>query len=232
MNQIRFTCVSKQTKTLYNMKKINLSLLIAIIASAFIFTACKQDAPAEEEIVVEEEVVEEGLSGYFVLDQESSSFSWLGKKVTGEHYGSFSISDGKFVLENGELTEGKVAANVRSLVVEDIEDAEMNAKLVGHLNSADFFNTEEFPEAYLTISGTDEEGRAYGTLTIKNISNDVAFDYEVDETKEGAVVTGTLVVDRTLYDIKYGSGKFFEDLGDKTIYDEFTLNFTAVGVAQ
>ena len=57
------------------------------------------------------------------------------------------------------------------------------------------------------------------------------FTYEVAKTENGAVLTGNIVVDRTLYDIKYGSGKFFEDLGDKTIYDEFDLGFTITGVA-
>jgi len=33
-------------------------------------------------------------------------------------------------------------------------------------------------------------------------------------------------VDRTKFGIKYGSGSFFDSLGDKAINDEFELNIT------
>lgn len=212
------------------MKKINLSLMVLLLVSAFSFKACKQDTSVEEETIVEE-IVEEKLSGSFIADEANSSFTWLGRKVTGEHFGSIAIVDAKFTLENGVLLSGKAVASVKSITVEDIEDAEMNAKLLGHLNSEDFFNTEEFPEAHLEITGKSENGSAVGMLTIKGISNPVEFSYNVEKTANGAVLTGNIVVDRTLYDIKYGSGKFFEDLGDKTIYDEFDLGFTITGIA-
>ena len=33
----------------------------------------------------------------------------------------------------------------------------------------------------------------------------------------------------TKHDIKYGSGSFFDDLGDRMIYDEFTLKIHLQG---
>lgn len=209
------------------MKKISLSLAVLTLFAAFVMSSCKQDAPVvEEEVVVEE--VEEGVSGSFTIDGENSAFGWLGKKVTGEHFGSFSLTEGNFTLANGELTSGKAVADLSTIVVEDIEDEEMNAKLVGHLASEDFFNTTEYPSAVLNITGS-EDGVAKGELTIKEITHPVEFPYTVEETEAGVSVSGTMTIDRTLYDIKYGSGKFFENLGDKTIYDEFELSFTAVG---
>ena len=35
--------------------------------------------------------------------------------------------------------------------------------------------------------------------------------------------TATMTIDRSEFNIRYGSGSFFENLGDKTIYDEFDL---------
>ena len=32
-----------------------------------------------------------------------------------------------------------------------------------------------------------------------------------------------IIIDRSKYNVRYGSGTFFENLGDKTIYDDFTL---------
>lgn len=231
MNHMLTSLVFSPTKSLKIMKKINLSLFGLLLASAFVFVACNQETSTEEVVVEEEAVIEEGVSGSFIADQENSSFTWLGKKVTGEHFGTIAVVDAKFTMEDGVLVSGKAVASVASITVDDIEDAEMNAKLLGHLNSEDFFNTEAFPQAFLEITGKGDDGSAVGTLTIKDISNPVEFTYEVAKTENGAVLTGNIVVDRTLYDIKYGSGKFFEDLGDKTIYDEFDLGFTITGVA-
>jgi len=36
---------------------------------------------------------------------------------------------------------------------------------------------------------------------------------------------GTAKLDRTKWDIRYGSGKFFQGLGDKMIYDDFEVTF-------
>jgi len=36
---------------------------------------------------------------------------------------------------------------------------------------------------------------------------------------------GSVDIDRTLYNIQYKSGKFFDDLGDHLIYDDFTIQF-------
>jgi hypothetical protein len=37
------------------------------------------------------------------------------------------------------------------------------------------------------------------------------------------IPTTAFKVDRTKYDIKYGSGSFFDNLGDKAISDDFEL---------
>lgn len=209
------------------MKNLNLSLAALTLIAAFVFTSCNNETPVvEEEVVVEE--ISEGVTGEFNINVEETTINWLGKKVTGEHYGSLGVVDGSFKLSNGELVSGKVIADVSSITVEDIEDAEMNAKLTGHLASEDFFNTAEYPEAVLEVTSS-ADGMATGTLTIKGISNDVSFPYEVSSTESGVDVTGTFMVDRTSYDIKYNSGKFFDNLGDKMIDDEFELSFKAVG---
>ena len=209
------------------MKKIKLSLAALTLFAAFVFTSCNNEAPVEEDVVLEE-VTTEGVSGSYTMNIGNSSFSWLGKKVTGEHSGSISLKDGMFSIENGMLDSGKAVIDLTSIIVEDIEDADMNAKLAGHLNSEDFFNTAEFPTATLEITGADKE-KATGTLAIKGITNRVEFPYTISAGTGEVKLSGTIVIDRTMYDIKYGSGKFFDDLGDKTIYDEFELSFSVLG---
>lgn len=206
------------------MKTFKLSLAALTLFAAFSVTSCKEETPVVVEEVV---VVEEGLTGEFAINTEVSSVSWLGKKVTGEHSGTISIQEGNFTLSNGALSAGTVVVNMTSIVVTDLTDAKENGKLTGHLNSEDFFSTAAFPTATLVITEADNESAA-GDLTIKGITNPVKFAYTVTESETEVVVEGTVVIDRTLYDIKYGSGKFFEKLGDKTINDEFELKFKAV----
>jgi hypothetical protein len=44
-------------------------------------------------------------------------------------------------------------------------------------------------------------------------------------TPELVSAKATFEIDRTEWDIKYGSGKFFKDLGDKVINDNFQISF-------
>lgn len=205
------------------MNTFKLGLAAITLFAAVTFNSCKEEVKTEE---VEVEVVE-GITGEFNLDPASSSFSWLGTKVTGEHTGTIDLYDGVFTASNGELVGGKAVIDMATITVTDIEDAEMNAKLLGHLTTEDFFATETYPYATLEVTGV-EGSKATGSLTIKDITHPVEFEYVLSEMDDMVMLEGTLVVDRTLYDIKYGSGKFFEDLGDKTISDEFELSFKAV----
>ncbi len=209
------------------MKTFKLSLAALTLIAAVTFSSCNQETPVvEEEVAV---VVEEGLTGDYIVSAEVSKLAWLGTKITGEHTGSINIQEGYFTLSAGALTGAKVVVDMTSIVVEDITDAEMNAKLTGHLNSEDFFNTAGFPTASLSLTEGDE-ANASGDLTIKGITNPVKFSYTVVESETEVVLEGAVMVDRTLYDIKYGSGKFFENLGDKTISDEFELKFNVVSI--
>lgn len=207
------------------MKKIKLSFAALALLAVFSFSSCNQESKVvevEEEVVVEQE----GVSGTFTVDTEASQVEWLGKKITGEHFGTIAIQDGSFTAENGVLVSGNAVIDMTSITVLDIEDEESNAKLTGHLSSDDFFGVENFPTSTLSFSA---EGDAFvGELTIKGITKPVSFNAELTEVEGLVVAVGTITVDRTEYDVKYGSGKFFDNLGDNTISDEFKLSFTIV----
>ena len=56
-------------------------------------------------------------------------------------------------------------------------------------------------------------------LTIKEITHPIEFEVQ----RNGNWFMAEIVVDRSKYDVRYGSGSFFDNLGDKMIYDEFTM---------
>lgn len=157
------------------------------------------------------------------IDPEKTKISWLGKKVTGQHEGVVSLRDGVLAFKGKKLTGGTFNVDMGSINVTDLKANEGKEKLEGHLKSADFFGTDKFPVANLVFKKVADKGNGVYTvtadLTIKEKTNPVTFDLAV----KGNTATTTFKVDRTKYDIKYGSGSFFDNLGDKAISDNFDV---------
>ena len=164
----------------------------------------------------------------FKVQKETSSVKWNGKKVSGEHYGQISIKNGEFVVENGKIVGGTFVVDMNTITCEDL-DGEWNKKLVDHLKSDDFFGVESYPTSKLVLKDVNHQsGNSHtfeGHLTIKGKTHPIRFTADVDMEKNKIVANGKLVIDRTQYNIRYGSGKFFQNLGDRMIHDEFTLEY-------
>jgi polyisoprenoid-binding protein YceI len=172
------------------------------------------------------------------ISPAESAISWVGRKITGSHAGKVPIKNGEVVLEGGAIKSGTFGIDLSGVQVTDISDQKQNAKLVGHLKSPDFFAAEMFPTAQFTIDSavpmpkplpSGENTTIKGTLAIKGITKPVEFPAKVAIKDGVAEATGKAKLDRTQWDIRYGSGKFFQGLGDKLIYDEFEVDFALKG---
>ncbi|MBC6994489.1 YceI family protein [Neolewinella lacunae] len=166
------------------------------------------------------------------VDPAASVVTWKGYKVTGEHTGTIKVQDGQFEFNDGQLTGGSFTIAMNSITCTDLQGGAAD-KLVGHLKSADFFGVEKFPAATFKITkvvsrGTPGDYRVTGDLTIKETTKEVRFNANVTENAGSYVATADLKLDRSDFDVRYGSGSFFDNLGDKTIYDEFDLNIKLV----
>ncbi|RNC91586.1 MAG: YceI family protein [Allomuricauda sp.] len=153
---------------------------------------------------------------------ESSTVTWKAYKVTGSHTGTVALQSGALMFDDGTLTGGEFTVDMTTIGATDLEGG-MKGKLDGHLKSGDFFGVENHPTSTLVFTKVEASGKnsykVTGDLTIKNITKAVTFDVSI----YGSKATATLKVDRAEYDVRYGSGSFFDNLGDKTIYDEFDL---------
>ena len=158
------------------------------------------------------------------IDAATSKITWLGKKVTGQHGGTINIKEGNLVFAGKKLTGGTVNVDMTSLVCTDLKAGEGKEKIEGHLKSEDFFGTEKFQTSKIVFKKVVASGKNSYTVTadlsIKEKTNPITFELTVIGNNAAAA----LKVDRTKYDIKYGSGSFFDNLGDKAISDEFELN--------
>lgn len=157
------------------------------------------------------------------IEVKDSNIEWEGEKVTGSHEGTIDLKDGYFTMENGELKGGEFVMDMTSITVTDLE-GEDKGKLEGHLKSDDFFGVNNHPTAKLVITSVAKKSNdTYGVvadLTIKEKTNSITFDLDMDKNSASTELT----IDRSKYDVRYGSGSFFDNLGDKTIYDNFELD--------
>lgn len=150
-----------------------------------------------------------------------STVTWKGYKVAGSHTGTIDLKSGALVFDGDKLVGGEFIVDMTSISATDLEGDYKN-QLDGHLKSADFFGIEKHPTAKLVFTKVKSTGKnsyaVTGDLTIKDTTEPVTFDVSV----YGDKATATLKVDRTKYDVKYGSG-IIGTAKDKLIYDEFDL---------
>lgn len=171
----------------------------------------------------------------FQIQKSASTVNWTGKKVLGLHTGSINIANGYVEVSDNQLKGGEVHIDMTSIVITDIEDKKTSNDFLEHLLSDDFFSVDQFKIAKLAITGSSKTDngkfRVDGTLTIKDISHPVSFIATIEVFTDYLSSLGEIVIDRTLYNIRYGSGKFITNLGDKLIHDDFILQFKLIGQA-
>tara|TARA_R110002072_G_scaffold2867_2_gene22322 strand:- start:720 stop:1289 length:570 start_codon:yes stop_codon:yes gene_type:complete len=176
-------------------------------ASVLILSTVAFTKPMEKEMTVKE-----------------SAINWKGKKITGSHYGSINLKEGSMTLEGEQIVSGKFVIDMTSIVVEDLK-GDSKGKLEGHLKSDDFFGVANHPTSTLVIKSGNKTAEGYyinGDITIKGTTEPIAFLLKMD----GNTATASLKIDRTKFNVRYGSGSFFDNLGDNTIYDDFELDVT------
>ena len=153
---------------------------------------------------------------------ENGKVVWKGYKVTGSHQGTIDIKSGFLDFNESKLIGGEITINMSTITNTD-QEGEYKNKLEGHLKSDDFFGVEKFPTASLIFAKVKSTGKnsykVTGDITIKGKTETVSFDLSVYGNKANA----SLKMDRTKFDVRYGSTSFFDGLKDKAIYDEFDL---------
>lgn len=207
--------------------------LVVLTASAFIISGCGK---SDKEVKVgEKQTAGETKGKTLVVSTADSKINWLGKKVTGQHNGTINVLKGDVMVDNGKITGGKVEIDMKTIKCLDLTDAETNAKLVGHLSSADFFEVEKYPTSKLEIIKVEElkdatkpnvNSTVTANLTMKDVTKSITFPAEIKIDNGVLTAKADFDVDRTDWNIKYGSGKFFDNLGDKMINDKFNLNIS------
>lgn len=217
------------------MKMINrtTSALLILLTAVALISGCSK---SEEKTLTSDKnsgTAASNTGKKLALSTDDNKLEWVGKKVTGQHNGTVDISSGDLFIDKGNLTGGSFDINFATIKVLDLQDSEMNAKLTGHLKSDDFFSAEKFPTGKFVLTsvtplsnGTENNYTIGGNLTIKGIAQPVSFPASVKVNGDVVSAKADFKIDRTLWDVKFRSGKFYENLGDKLIDDQIELKLS------
>ena len=156
------------------------------------------------------------------LNNSESILKWTGKEMTTkEHYGSIDFKSGTMTLKDNQTVYGKFIVDMITLKNEDLPE-DYRGRLEGHLKSDDFFSVDKFSEAILEFTSSTQNSSEYNiqaNLTIKGTTHPVDFTMNFIDDHWKA----NLIFDRSKYDVRFRSGTFFENLGDKLIYDDIVI---------
>ena len=169
------------------------------------------------------------------VNTDNSTVKWKGSKIADGHEGVIKIQKGVLMIEHGKLVGGEFGIDMNSISCSDIESEKKNKYLVDHLKSDDFFDVEHFPAATIRITKAlpiKESDRGnyliIADLTIKGITHPITFGADVKISGKSYIATAKIKIDRTRWNVRYNSGNFFKDLGDKLILDEIEFDIYLV----
>lgn len=158
------------------------------------------------------------------VDSGQSNIRWYGEELTGKtHFGNLKFKSAAIEVKDGIVSSGSFIVDMTSLTVEDLSGGG-KARLEGHLRSDDFFSVDKHAEAVLKITQKGklmgDSQTLFGALTIKGKEHPVEFSISM---KDNNTATAALTFDRSVYDVRFRSGSFFENLGDKLILDDIRM---------
>ena len=172
-------------------------------------------------------------AGTYSLLIDDSELSWIGTELsTKTHTGTIDFTDGTIVVDNDNTISGNVKINMSTINVTDLQ-GRSKEMLERHLRSSDFFEVESFSEAKFSFISKSFDKLSnqisfVGDLTIKDITNPISFNATLLETSPFLKAKAVLSFDRSKYNVRFRSGNFFENLGDKLILDDIDVNIRLV----
>lgn len=219
------------------MKTIFILLVVLVVGGVWYIGFGKKDAeaPGDSDVArVNTDNMDSAIlvDGEYAVDVGASELNWEGKKKFVPGYydrGVVMVQSGSFTVSSGKITSGEIIVDMNSIGVKSTGRGSDESRLTNHLKSADFFDAAQFPTAkfelaeIIPVSGSDYT--VQGSLTIKGITKPISFPVKINAVKGDITAEGAVVIDRSLWNVRYGSESFFDNLGDNAIENNFSLSF-------
>jgi rhodanese-related sulfurtransferase len=202
--------------------------LAAWCAAGLPLEADQQAALAEAEL----------RNGSYWIDTEKSTLEWIGRNLNKRHYGSIAVQAGELVIAGGKLSAGTIVLDMTKISNADLQDPGWRDMLIQHLISDDFFAVERYPTASFRLTGWETQAEASpeapqgivtGELTIRDVTRIISFPATVAPQVDGSIqALAAFDIDRTLWNVCYGSCRLFEHLGMHLVHDTISLELFIV----
>lgn len=213
------------------MRKLNTVLVLSLLVVGI---SCSDSATKTTKTQSKTEVSQEGkstlASRQLQVDMSKSQMIWKGHKIMGSHEGEFDLKSGFITASDSDIKGGEFVVDMMSIRTKSLMDGgdqHDKDELAAHLRDGDFFDANSFPTATFKIKKSQRVGQQFkitGDMTIKGVTQSITFLASWTNNMLKANVN----IDRTKFNIKYGSGTFFDNLGDRAIKDEFSLDLSLV----
>ena len=177
--------------------------------------------------------------GQYTIDAEASQVEWAGRNPNTRHIGTVDIAEGAIDIQGSAIT-GSIEINMNTIHNINLEGDELQPVLETHLKSDDFFFTKMFPKAVFTLKGakriepgwvTAPNYRVEGELNLRGVSAHLEFDATVVLIEDGSLaMEAHFDIDRTRWNVIYGSTRFFEHLGMHKVFDLLSFQIHLVAV--
>lgn len=170
--------------------------------------------------------------GEYQIDKTKSVVRWIGRTPVKFHDGTIDIQEGNFSVDDNGILNGNIIIDMESINCTDLSGGGKKS-LEEHLMNDDFFSVNKFKTSKINISSEMKPNNGLidfkGSLEIKNISNPISFKSSINKTPEGKYTASSkLTFDRSMYNVKYKSKSFFDDLGDKFINDDVEIELEII----
>ncbi|MBX9852542.1 MAG: YceI family protein [Cytophagaceae bacterium] len=212
------------------MRKLN--IIFCLLTAGIFVLACEKKGQEGQQDTTKKDTIAKGEPAAFAVDTAQSIIKWKGKKVTGSHNGTIKIQSGELKTMGNVLVGGSIIIDMNSIANEDIKDKKDNAKLIGHLKDTSFFGVNQYPTATFEITdiqpGPDGKDIINGNLTLKGKAEKISVTAENKIDGDKAKSKGSAVLDRTKWNVRFGSKKFGGMGPDNFIYDEIEMEFEIV----
>ncbi|WP_037315404.1 YceI family protein [Salegentibacter sp. Hel_I_6] len=211
-------------------KSILSTFVIATLVMAVV--GCKDDKNKAETSEAKDAATAQAEAMEFKVDTSASTIEWQGSKPTGEHTGTIRLSEGTFSANDSIIESGNFVIDMQSIEVTDLEGddkKDLEAHLMGTVEGkeGDFFNATKYPEATFEVTEiTEKDGQKMlsGNLTIKEETKNISFPVTIDQSGDSIEITSEeFSIDRTNWNVNFGSKSVFDGLGDNFVSDDITL---------
>jgi rhodanese-related sulfurtransferase len=176
--------------------------------------------------------------GVYDIDTGKSVVEWTGRNINNRHYGRISIAGGNVVIKGGLPVSGRFELDMNTIANQDLQDEGWRGMLHRHLKSEDFFDVERYPTATFELLGAaaivgatpgTPNWELTGSLTVKGTTRPLCFSAVIAAQADGTLkAQAALDLDRTLWNVCYGSGKLYERLGMHLVNDVISVDLFIV----